>query len=186
MKTYKDISDGLENKRNEFYKKLRQDIYDYSSNHLSPGFCALTVRDVLEKNGFSIEPICKKNIYKTINKLKILSEETTEVEIITGSPEMNMHTAAQVIANASQDEYVVLALLANFRYPEKKLDGCHHVGFVIKNKLSDNPLIGQGGMKSVKNIFKPASWSFSWNWENAQGVKNKYCMIYVKYGLKVK
>jgi len=184
MKTYKGISDDLENKRNEFYEKLRKDIYDFSSKNLKPGTCARTVRDVLEKNGFSSEPIYKQNIYKSINNLKYLSGETSKIEIIMGSPEMNMHMAAQAIANSSTGDFIVLAFLANFRYPEKKLDGCHHVGIVIKSKLTNNPLIGQGGVTSVKNIFKPASWSFNWNWRNAHGVKNKYCMVYVKYGLK--
>ena len=137
----------------------------------------------LLKNGFYISGI-HQNVNRSINELREMSENIDEIEIIKGTPEMNLHMAAQAIANASHGEYIIIAMLANYRYPEKKLDGCHHVGIVMKNKLSDNPLIGQGGVLSEKNIFKPASWSFSWNWKNAKGIKNKYCMVYVKYGLK--
>ncbi len=92
--------------------------------------------------------------------------------------------AAQAIANASTGDYIVLAMVANYYYTQKKLKGVHHVGIVLKDKLSDNPLIGQGGVVSEKHIFMRASWSFSWNWKNIEGISNKHYMTYFKYGLK--
>ena len=180
---YQKKSDELENKRDEFYDKLRKDIYNFSSDNLKYGMCVETLKHVLKVNGFSIIGI-HQNVDRSIKELKKLSEDYPEIEIIRGGPEGNDHTAAQAIANASTGDYIVIALLANYYYPDKKLKGCHHVGIVLKNKLSDNPLIGQGGVISEKHIFMPASWSFSWNWKNKEGIKNKYYMTYVKYALK--
>jgi hypothetical protein len=127
------------------------------------------------------------NIDKNINQLKELSEQIQNVKIIKGSPGCNLHMAAQMAANSSSGDYVIIALLANYRFyePERR-DGCHHMGIVVKDKLSDNPMIGQGGLspKYRDKIFAPASWSFSWSWKNSLRIKNKYCMVYVKYGLR--
>lgn len=183
MKDYNKISDELENKRNEFYDKLRKDIYDFSSTHLKYGMCVETLKNVLKRNGFSILGI-NQNIEKSINELKSLSEDYPEIKIIRGGPEGNDHVAAQMIANASEGDYIVIALLANYFYTTKKIKGVHHVGIVLKGKSTDNPHIGQGGVISEKHIFMPASWSFSWNWKNIEGISNKHYMNYFKYGLK--
>lgn len=180
---YQDKSDELELERIDFYDKIKEDIYNFSSKHLKYGMCVETLRHILKVNGFSTSGICQ-NIDKSIIELKILSEVHPEIEIIRGGPEGNDHIAAQAIANASKGDYVVIALLVNYYYTKQKLKGWHHVGIVLKDKLSDNPLIGQGGVISEKHIFMPASWSFSWDRKNIKGIKNKHYMTYVKYGLK--
>jgi hypothetical protein len=183
MSDYQKKSDELEIKRNEFYNKLRKDIYNFSSTHLKYGMCVETLKHVLKENGFSTIDIYQ-NVEKTINELKRLSEIIPEIEIIRGGPDGNDHMAAQAIANASEGEYIVIALLASYLYPRIKLKGCHHVAAVVKGKLTDNPHVGQGGVISEKHIFKPASWSFSWNLKNIDGIENKHYMVYIKYGLK--
>lgn len=109
-----------------------------------------------------------------------------EIEIIRGGPEGNDHMAAQMIANASTGNYIVIAMLASFLYPIRKLKGCHHVATVVKDRLTDNPSVGQGGVISEKHIFKTALWSFSWNKKNVDGINNKHYMVYFKYGLTEK
>jgi len=44
---YQNKSDELENKRNEFYDKLRKDIYNFSYNHLEYGMCVETLKYAL-------------------------------------------------------------------------------------------------------------------------------------------
>jgi hypothetical protein len=182
---YKKKSDELEDKRNKFYDKIRKNIYNFSSTHLRYGMCVETLKYVLEKNGFHRLGI-HQNVERSINELKELSKNYPEIEIIRGGPEGNDHKAAQMIANASEGDYIVIALLASYLYPEEKLKGCHHVGVVLKGELTDNPHIGQGGVIFEKHIYMPASWSFSWNKKNIHGIKNKHYMTYIKYGLKVK
>lgn len=182
-RSYPEISIDFEKDRIIFYIYLKSIIAKYAKAMQWGGSCDDTVRSVLKEINFSTEGMKSENIDKNIQHLTWLSDANKDITIIKSSPGTSLHRTAQIIANSSAGDYIVIALLANYKYPDEKQGGQHHVGIVIKAKPSNNPMIGQGGLRPdlIDHIFSPANWSFQWGKRNKKGISNRDAMVYVKY-----
>lgn len=190
MIDYMGVTEQNAKKRVIFFKKLRQYIYEESLQRLWYGSCAITMKAVIQRlnkdkdldfniildwpHGWDVS-----NIDKHIQFLdRLATRKDSGVFKIVPAGKISIHMEAQRVANSGA---LVVILNANYYYSDrqKKRGGQHHAGIVIDDfPATDNPMMGQGGIRRKEHIFGRAYTWMQWFKKNDRGIYNKDTTVY--------